>query len=186
MNYYRARGWPRVSASETRSPLEHFLQRMRELGAGPDELEAAAAAWGFDPDDDARLAAMSDRELRADILAVREEFELGTISEEESSEHALAVAYRQTLAEAQGRVGGTIPAVMAWVADDPVRAYAVRSLETDGDGAGRSTLVNQLDKILTGDETASQLAGVLTGTTSHDGSQGRSDGPTGVMAGGEG
>jgi len=159
---------------------------MRELGARPDELEDAAAVWGADPDEDARMSTMQDGELRADILAVRQEFELGTVSEEEATEHTMIVTYRHTLTEAQDRVGGTIPAVMAWVADDPIRAYAVRSLETDGDGAGRSTLIKQLDKILAGDETASKLPAVLSGTTSPAGPHEPGDGPTGVLAGGEG
>ena len=163
MNYYQARGWPRVTASETRSPLDHFLQRMRELGARPDELEAAAAVWGLNPEEDARLTAMPDRELRADILAVRQEYEMGTVSEDDANEQDLVVSYLHTVNEARGRIGGTIPSIMAWVGDDPVRAFAVADLETSDEGAGRSTLIKRVGKIIDADDTADRLTAALEG-----------------------
>lgn len=163
MNYYQARGWPRVSASETRTPLEQLMVRMRELGARPDELEAAAAVWGINPEEDARITTMPDHELRADILAVRTEYETGTTSEADATEQSMVVDYLHTMNEARQRVGGTIPSIMAWVADDPIRAFAVADLETSDEGAGRSTLLRQLDKIAAVDDTADRLTVALEG-----------------------
>ena len=186
MNYYQARGWPRVTEPETRSPLDHVTQRMRELGATPDELAAVVSVWGLDPVEDQRLLYMPDQELRAEIVAVRTEYEVGTVTEEEAANRDLIVTFRHTAAEAHERVGGTIPAIMAWVADDPIRAYAVRLVETDGDGAARSTLLNQLDKITKGDETVSKLVGLLSASDTHTENVIPLHGPRGTAQGGGG
>jgi hypothetical protein len=136
---------------------------MRELGARPDELEAAAAVWGLNPEEDARLTVIPDRELRADIVAVRTEYETGTTSEEDANDRDMIITYLHSINEARQRVGGTIPSIMAWVADDPIRAFAVADLETSDEGAGRSTLIKRLGKIAAVDDTADRLTAALEG-----------------------
>ena len=100
---------------------------------------------------------------QADILAVRTEYETGTTSEADATEQSMVVDYLHTMNEARQRVGGTIPSIMAWVADDPIRAFSVADLETSDEGAGRSTLLRQLDKITTADDTADRLTVALEG-----------------------
>jgi hypothetical protein len=185
VNYYQARGWPRVVESETRSPIDHVTLRMRELGATPDEMAAVGAVWGLDPVEDDRLLHMPDHELRAEILAVRAEYEVGTVSEEEAADRDLVITFRHTMSEAHERAGGTIPAIMAWIAGDPVRAYAMGIVETDDDGASRSTLLKQTDRIIEGDETVSKLSGLLTAALTYADNVVPLRRPTGRLTGGE-
>lgn len=161
MDPYTAKGWPR-SAPESRTKLDQFLARMRDLGADYDELTAAADAWGLDDETDERLLYMGDRELRAEILAVRREYELGTTSEEELAAQEQAREIKRAVLEASERVGGTIPSIMAWVGDDPVRASVVRVAETSDDGANRSTLIKKLDKLLGTSKAPEGPSGVAT------------------------
>lgn len=161
MDPYTAKGWPR-SAPESRTNQDQFLARMRDLGASYDELAAAADAWGLDAEEDERLLYMGDRELRAEIVAVRREYDLGTTSEEELAAQEKAREYKRAVLEASERVGGTIPSIMAWVGDDPVRARVVHVAETSPDGANRSTLLKKLDKILGPSKPLQSPSGVST------------------------
>ena len=150
------RGVPRVVATEVRSPLDDFLDRLRQLGATPDEMDAVARTWDqLDPDDspdpDAWTRARreevrraGDDYLRALILEGRAEYEYGTTTEKDAAAKAAHAAYAAALAEAQGRIGGTVPAVLAWVGDDPLRAEAVLHLETLPEGANRKSLAAPL------------------------------------------
>lgn len=150
---YAPKGYPRVN-SETRSPLEQFITRLRELGATEDEVSAVVASWD-DLDEEwtvaerARVAALGDNELRAMIVDGRREYEIGTVTEEDAARKAAKNAELRAMTEAQGRVDGTIAAILAWVGDDKVRATAALAAEREG-GAPRKTLVARLEDVLSG------------------------------------
>lgn len=156
---YAPKGWPRVN-SETRSPLEHFVTRLRELGATEDEVSAVVETWDqFDPDPHApeawthaqraKVAALGDNELRAMIVDGRREYAYSTTTEEEAARKAAKNAELRAMTEAQGRVDGTVSAILAWVGDDKVRARAALAAEREG-GAPRKTLVTKLEDVLNG------------------------------------
>lgn len=156
---YAPKGYPRVN-SETRSPLEQFVTRLRELGATEDEVSAVVDTWDdFDPDPTApeawthaqraKVAALGDNELRQMIVDGRREYEIGTVTEEEAARKAAKNAELRAQTEAQGRIDGTISAILAWVGDDKVRATAALAAEREG-GAPRKTLMARLEDVLSG------------------------------------
>ncbi len=147
---YAAKGWPREVASEMRSPRDTWLMRLEQLGATPDELAQVLAEWP-DPEYQAAVHDMlllGDNELRAALLEVRSEYEVGTTTEAEAAADDEHARYRAAEAEATGRMGGTVPAVMAWVGSDLIRAQVVHHLETAAGGANRATLVRPLQDLL--------------------------------------
>jgi hypothetical protein len=154
---YQAKGYPRIN-SETRSPLEQFITRLRELGATEDEVSAVVDTWDdFDPDPNApeawthaqraRVAALGDNELRAMIVDGRREFVYSTTTQEDADRRAAKAAELRAMTEAQGRIDGKVPAILAWVGDDKVRAQATLAAEQEG-GAPRKTLVAGLEEVL--------------------------------------
>jgi len=167
---YAAKGWPRAATGERRSDLDQFVTRLVDLGAQPDEVQLVRDSWDdLDPDDDtdpeaftaarrAELVRMPDAQLRGLLSASREEHELGTTTEEEAEAHRQMAEYRVAYQEAAERIGGNVDSVLAWVADDPVRAEAVLELEQGTDGAGRKTLVGPLRELLDQDATTDATA----------------------------
>jgi hypothetical protein len=157
---YAAKGWPRAIAGERRTELDQFVSRLVDLGAQPDEVQLVRDSWDdLDPDDStdpeaftaarrAELVRMPDDQLRGLLSASREEHELGTTTEEEAEAHRQMAEYRQAYREAAERIAGNVDSVLAWVADDPVRAEAVLELEEGPDGAARKTLVGPLRDLL--------------------------------------
>ena len=156
---YQAKGYPRIN-SETRSPLEQFVTRLRELGATEDEVSAVVDTWDdFDPDPTApeawthaqraKVASLGDNELRQMILDGRREYAIGTTTQEEADRRAAKAAELRAMSEAQGRIDGNVAAILAWVGDDKVRAQAALSAEKEG-GAPRKTLVAGLEDVLHG------------------------------------
>lgn len=157
---YAAKGWPRPATGERRTELDQFVTRLVELGAQPDEVQLVRDSWDdLDPDDStdpdaftaarrAELVRLPDDQLRSMISASRDEHTLGTTTEEEAEAHRQMAEYRQAYQEAAERIGGNVDSVLAWVADDPVRAEAVLELEEGPDGAGRKTLVGPLRDLL--------------------------------------
>lgn len=148
---YQAKGYPRVN-SETRSPLEQFVTRLRELRATEDEVSAVVDTWDdFDehwtPTERARVAALGDNELRAMIVDGRREYEVGTTTQEEADRRAAKAAELRAMSEAQGRIDGSVAAILAWVGDDRIRAQAALAAEREG-GAPRKTLVAGLEDVL--------------------------------------
>lgn len=153
---YRSRGARQAltGAGEGRNQLGQFVQRLVELGATGDEVQAVVDTWDdLDPDgtpdgytrrDRDLLVAQGDNELREQILAARREHRYATTTDQEAAAQARERAYQQALREAQDRIGGNVDAVVAWVGGDVVRAQAVRRLETGPDGASRKTLLAQL------------------------------------------
>jgi hypothetical protein len=160
-NPYEPRGWPRTNV-ESRSPLEQFVARLRDLGATDDEVELVETTWdNLDPDDSSfpeawtrarrdEMARLGDNELRRMIRDSREEYALGTTTEEEQQAAEDRRRAHTARAEASERIHGNVPSVLAWVGDDTVRARAVLELETGVDGRERSTLVKALREIVNG------------------------------------
>lgn len=179
---YAPAGPPRTAVSEVRSPAEQFATRLRDLGATDDEVQAVVDSWDdLDPDDSTdpeawtrarrdQVAVAPDAELAAMIDAARDEYEVGTTTEEEAANRAHMVAYQAAYTEAQGRIGGNVDSVLAWVGDDPVRAEAVLELEQRPEGAQRKTLVAPLLALVDAD-----------GTDTPDGPPDASTGHTGAV-----
>lgn len=158
-NPYAPRGWPRVN-TESRSPLETFVLRLRQLGASEDEVSAVVDTWDdFDPDPHApeawthaqraKVQALGDNELRQMIVDGRREYEYATTTQEDADRKAEKVAQQRALTEAEGRIDGAVPAILAWVGDDRIRAQAALSVERDGPSP-RKTLVAALEGIVSG------------------------------------
>ena len=150
---YQAKGYPRIN-SETRSPLEQFVLRLRELGATEDEVSAVVASWDdideeWTPAERARVAGLGDNELRAMIVDGRQEFTYSTTTQEDADRKAAKAREMRAMSEAQERIDGNVAAILAWVGDDKVRAQAALSAEKEG-GAPRKTLVSGLEEVLRG------------------------------------
>lgn len=156
---YAPKGYPRVN-SETRSPLEQFVTRLRELGATEDEVSAVVDTWDdFDVDPHApeawthaqraKVAALGDTELRQMIVDGRQEYVYSTTTQEDADRKAAKNAELRAMTEAQGRIDGNVAAILAWVGADKVRARASLMAEREG-GAPRKTLVTGLEDVLSG------------------------------------
>lgn len=150
------RGWPRTVASEIRSERDQWAQRLAACGASAEEITAASDSWDRLDDDwtaERRhylATAAGDDEIRALIRDARADYETGTVTEEDAAERAEATSYAVAVDEASRRIGGTIPSILAWVGDDPVRARATLKLETSSRGAGRVTLISALEGLTDG------------------------------------
>lgn len=158
-NPYQARGWPRVTL-ESRTPLEQFVGRLEQLGATEDEISAVVDTWDqFDPDPHApeawthaqraRVMALGDNELRAMIVDGRREYEYATTTQEDADRRAEKASRQRALTEAEGRIDGTVSAILAWVGDDRIRAQAVLAAERES-GAPRKTLLTAMEGIVGG------------------------------------
>lgn len=156
---YAPKGWPRVN-SETRSPLEHFVVRLRELGASDDEVSAVVDTWDdFDADPHApeawthaqraKVMRLGDNELRQMIVDGRREYAYSTTTQEEADRKAEKQAQHRAMSEVQERIDGSVAAVLAWVGEDRIRATAALAAEREG-GAPRKTLVAGLEDVLRG------------------------------------
>lgn len=156
---YAPKGWPRVN-SETRSPLEQFVVRLRELGATEDEVSAVVDTWDqFDEDPHApeawthaqraKVLRLGDNELRQMIEDGRQEYAYSTTTQEEADRKAAKAAQHRAMNEAQDRIDGTVSAILAWVGDDRIRATAALAAEREG-GSPRKTLVSRLEDVLRG------------------------------------
>ena len=140
-------------------PREAFLDRLRKLGASPDELRAVAESWD-DPDGweipKAQLLALPDTQLRALIVGARDEYRMHTTTEEDDAEEAAQAALdRYTKAEAEyaellSHLNGhplKIGDVREWVGTDLDRVSVAREWE-HRQTEPRKTLVAYLDGLL--------------------------------------
>ncbi len=154
---YRARGWPRGS-SEVRTPLEQFVQRLRDLGATEDEVSAVVVTWddlevSDDPEAwtlarrDAMVRTVDDATLRQMIVDGRREYAIGTTTEEEVERVRRLNAEREAYSAAYSMLGETVGTILEWVGSDPVRAKAMAELEQGQSGRGRKTLLTALEPI---------------------------------------
>lgn len=157
---YAPKGWPRETAAEVRGPLEEFLMRLAELGATQDELDQVAEAWDeLDPDEcddpDCWTAAKRDSmryagddELTALLERARTEYEVGTTTEEEAEAAAFRAELDDTIEDAREHIEDSVPKILEWIGDDPMRARAVVIIETEnGTVDGRTTLTGPAQAI---------------------------------------
>lgn len=133
-----------------------LLDRLRLLGLDEEGLRDVEENWSnwtedWTPDKARALARMPDRRLREAIIARDDEFDASTLTEDEQSIVDRAAAIDEAEAEASDKIQGTIPEILEWVGDDPVRAMAVSNLERGPEGGSRKTLVEALDRIIGGD-----------------------------------
>lgn len=134
-----------------------ILDRLRLLGLDDEGLHDVEENWNnFDgedwtPERARMLARMPDAKLREMIRQRADEFDSSTMSEEEQSLAARNEDVAHAEIEAADKIEGTIPAILEWVANDPIRAMAVSNLERGPEGGLRSTLLAALDRIIGGD-----------------------------------
>lgn len=158
-------------ANESVSELDAFVARLRRLGADEQAVSDVRSHWD-DFDDDwtpeirSEIVRKTDPELRRMLVAVDDEFDASTLTTEEVEQTASEKAYASARAAAPDHMGDTIPNILAWVDEDPVRADVVLSLESSPEGAGRKTLVERLEAIL------AEQAAPETETEEADGSVG--------------
>ena len=133
-----------------------ILERLRLLGLddeGLRDLEENFSNFSDDwtPDAARALARMPDAKLREAIRARDDEFDASTLTEDEQTiaDREAAVAEAETVAA--DKIQGTVPEILEWVGEDPVRAMAVSNLELGPEGGSRKTLVEALDRIIGGD-----------------------------------
>lgn len=114
--------------SEVQSDLEAFLERLQQLGAEQDVLEAVRSHWDdpeWDQGERALVMAMSDTALAGELTSIeREHYEGTTTPEEEAVQAELA-------AMVDGMLPEPAPVVIDWLRreNDPVLATAVEAAE---------------------------------------------------------
>jgi hypothetical protein len=123
---------------EIQTELDGYLDRLAANGATEDELLAVIESWDvFDadwtPEVRKRQTRATDAQLRAGILASRVEFLHGT-TDDDVWEPGMETP------------NGSVEAILAWVGDDPDRAYAV--YQTERGGFDRSELLTRLESML--------------------------------------
>ncbi len=143
-------------AHESVSELDQTLARLRRLGLDDDGLADVREHWDdfnddWTPEVRRELVRATDSKLRDLIEGVYAEYKTGTVDEAEDAASETESHYLTARADALGRMGDTIPGILEWVAADPVRARAVRDLETVAEGANRKTLVEKLDALIEDD-----------------------------------
>lgn len=137
-----------------RYSLPAFVSRLTSVGATLDEVQAVRDHWD-DPADPAdpytkeELCRLGDQELYDLILAGRQEFDQGTMTEDEEASARHRAAVLALAAEAENIVRNSrVPDVLEWVGDDVARAEAAWMAEqTIPDHEARKTLVEQLAKM---------------------------------------
>lgn len=175
------RGPGAQASGEVRTELEQFVARLRDLGAAPDEIEPVVASWDdLDPDDTpptegeappwttgrrTALVNAPDAELAGLLQASREEYAVGTTTEEAAAEAKAKAKATKLAAKAADVVGKPVAEVLDWVGDDAGRATAVLALETaKGQGGNRKTLVEPLRALLDDLPAATPTATAPKGT----------------------
>lgn len=159
-----------AGGGEVRSQVDQFAQRLRNLGATPDEVDPVVASWDdLDPPDTkagpgepppwtaarrAALVSAPDAELLGLIEAARDEYAYATTTEAQANDADKRAALARIDAGAAAVVGRSVADVLAWVDGDPDRARAVLALETaPGEGGNRKTLVEPLRALVGGGGT---------------------------------
>ncbi len=151
-NPYAARS--RRTADESTSELDLAIRRLRTVGATDDEVTSFVAGWDqfedgiWTPEIRRAWLRQRDSDLVAELQAIRLEYEIGTVTEEEAAARDADRARQALVSEAVQVIGGTIRQVLAWVGDDPLRAEVAAELEASDVGAQRRTLMAQLGTVL--------------------------------------
>jgi hypothetical protein len=146
-----------VAHPQRLSELDQFAARLAAVGATAEEIATVRETWDeFDADwtleRRTALTRLPDPELRAEVVATRQEYAHDTTSDDEQAAQDGATLWERTLTDAAGVIGKTIPEVVAWVGSDQIRAMAAVELESGEHGAGRKTLLAALRPLIEGDD----------------------------------
>lgn len=152
-NPYAPRVNRQASIAETVSELDQFLGRLRALGATDDEIDTVRDTWDdLDPEWTAEqrtaLTLLPDDDLRAELVATREEYRHDTRTEEDQAEIDASSHLAAVRREAADLIGRSVGYIRGWVGEDAVRAIAVLDLELGPDGARRITLTKPLQALV--------------------------------------
>lgn len=142
-------------SNERAGQLDTFLNRLAALGADPSQLADVVANWdnfdgGYTRADRDALVRSSDAELRAKLRQIDEEYELGTRTEEETALERMTAAVTAAEVEASDLMSLPVPRLVDWVGVDRARAMAVSNLERGPDGGQRKTLLDAVDRVISG------------------------------------
>lgn len=137
----------RVPTGDVTSQRDAFVNRLAILGAAPDVLEAVRDNWD-DPEWVERdsVVALGDEALRAELVAIEQEYHEGTHTEEEDDAAARA-ALEQAAAEI---LHESVPVIVEWIKadpDTPARAFAIEAAEA-AQGSPRTTLLDACAKVI--------------------------------------
>lgn len=163
---YEARGFQTVSEPEVEGELAHFLRRLRELGASPDEIEEFKSRWDqFDDDwtEESRreFVRLPDGDLRAALAQVRAEYDHGTLTEDEERLRDLRAAIDELGPDAHEHSGHNVDGFLEWVGDSDARAAAAVAVEHARDKPRRGVIDALTDML--GEETVLDLLGIESG-----------------------
>lgn len=162
---------PRVSRSvsepEAIGELDQFVTRLQLLGATDEEIATVRTTWDdldeeWTVDQRTALTLLPDDELRAELLATREEYRHDTRTETEQAEVDTTDAMTQAHARAADIIGQPVAKVLEAVGEDVYRAMAVLDMELAETGAQRKTLVEPLRAMVAGEADA-EILGEPTG-----------------------
>lgn len=163
---------PRVSRTATEpqslSELEQFVRRLRDLGATDEEIQTVRDTWdefdeGFTIEQRTAVTLLPDDELRAELLATREEYRHDTRTEGEQEQIDDRSHMERLRADVADWIGQPVAKVLERVGEDAVLAIAVLDLETGPDGAGRKTLIEPLQALVAGSDEGGIPVEVVTG-----------------------
>lgn len=137
------------------SELDQFISRLRGLSATDEEIESVRSTWddlddGWTAEDRRHLARLPDDELRAELVATREEYDHATTTETEQETLDTAGFLEQQRAEAAAVITKAIGPVLEWVGEDVARAIAILELEQSESGAKRKGIVEPLTALVDG------------------------------------
>ncbi len=143
------------TARQSVSELDQFVARIRALGADDDQVHDVVENWdnfesGFTIADRNQLVRSTDTQLREQIMASQDEFRYATTTDEDDDfdRHVKAVAEAEI--EALDLMTLPVPKLVEWVGEDRARAIAVSNLEDGPDGGHRKTLLDAVQRIITG------------------------------------
>lgn len=139
------------------SELEQFVARLRGLGATDEEIDTVRVTWDdlddtWTAEDRRNLTRLPDEDLRAELVATRDEYRHDTTDETEQAASDAASFLQQQRAEAAAVITRPIPEVLRWVGDDVGRAIVVLELETSESGGQRKGIVGPLTDLAAGDD----------------------------------
>lgn len=157
-NPFAARVKRQTTEAQSLSPLEQFVGRIQLLGATDEEIAQVRETWDeldeqWTAEDRDNLANLSDDDLRAELLATREEYDHATTTEDEQDQRDAATWLEQVRAEAAEVIGQNVGQVLGWVGEDAGRALAILELEQSESGAKRKGVVEPLTEMVAGETT---------------------------------
>lgn len=141
------------TGTESLSELEQFVVRLRALGASDEEIATVRSTWddledGWTEADRTSLTLLPDDELRAELIATRDEYVHDTTDTVQQEAIDATTFAAQVAAEAGEVVKRNVGLVLEWVGEDVGRAIAILDLELGDHGGKRTTLVEPLRALI--------------------------------------